>query len=374
MVWNEISAVPALLIDQIHAQRFDAYGAPLGSRASFGAKHFVQPPRVVASPRGGFLVTWAETMVLVDVAASEIWAQRLDASGRGLGNAIDVNDPGPLASEFSTVTPVFYADGGFSVLWTSSPNFLGSGFDGLYGRRYAADGSPAGAVVPFRAGSGVGSWAPAALALPSGDTWILWHAEGTPYPGNGILSGVFDPSWMLVSDISRVNTYSAGEQVEPAVAASPGGGIVAIWTSGSPPGVDLPIEPANGTQDGSGFGIFGQRFTAATCALDFGQLCLGGRFRVAVQFTDPRSGAPGAGQALPLTGDTGAFWFFDPANVELVIKVLDGRAVNGHFWFFSGALSDVAYTITVTDTATGGSRVYRNAAHQLASRADTAAF
>jgi hypothetical protein len=41
---------------------------------------------------------------------------------------------------------------------------------------------------------------------------------------------------------------------------------------------------------------------------------------------------------------------------------------------FYGALSDVAYTITVTDTATGTVRTYDNPAGQLASRADTAAF
>ena len=57
-----------------------------------------------------------------------------------------------------------------------------------------------------------------------------------------------------------------------------------------------------------------------------------------------------------------------------MVKVLDGRAVNGAFWVFSGALSDVAYTLTVTDLVTGQSKAYPNAPHQLASRADTAAF
>jgi hypothetical protein len=373
VVWNEISSVPALLINQIHAQRFDAQGDPIGSPASFTALHLVLSLRVTGSPRGGYLVSWAQGQIAVDVAASDILAQRLDATGQALGGEIAVSEPFGAGGGFSFVTPVFYADGGFSVLWTSSPNFLGSGFNGLYGRRYAADGS-AGAVAAFRSGFGVGSWAPAAVPLASGDTWVLWYGGGTlQHRDTGLSSGVFDPSWTLVSDVSQVNTYSAGEQVEPAVAASPGG-IVAVWTSGSALGVDLPIQPVDGTQDGSGFGVFAQRFTAATCALSSGELCLGGRFRVAVQFTDPRSGTTGSARAIPLTGDTGAFWFFDPANLELMIKVLDGRAVNGHFWVFSGALSDVAYTVTVTDTQTGQSKAYHNAPHQLASRADVDAF
>ena len=61
-------------------------------------------------------------------------------------------------------------------------------------------------------------------------------------------------------------------------------------------------------------------------------------------------------------------------NVELAVKVLDGRSVNGHFWVFFGALSDVGYSVTVTDTETGAQRVYQNLHGTLASVADTSAF
>jgi hypothetical protein len=77
---------------------------------------------------------------------------------------------------------------------------------------------------------------------------------------------------------------------------------------------------------------------------------------------------------VALTGDTGTFWFFGPDNLEVFTKVLDGRALNGKFWFFSGALSSVDYTLTVTDTQTGAVRVYHNPAGRLASVADTGAF
>jgi hypothetical protein len=53
---------------------------------------------------------------------------------------------------------------------------------------------------------------------------------------------------------------------------------------------------------------------------------------------------------------------------------VDGRAFNEKFWVFYGALSNVEYTITVTDTATGAVRTYVNPFGQLASVADTAAF
>ena len=86
------------------------------------------------------------------------------------------------------------------------------------------------------------------------------------------------------------------------------------------------------------------------------------------------TGSSGSGTAIPLSGDTGYFWFFNSANVELVVKVLDGRAVNGHYWVFYGALSDVSYTIIVTNRATGATNTYTNAQGDLASVADTSAF
>ena len=75
-----------------------------------------------------------------------------------------------------------------------------------------------------------------------------------------------------------------------------------------------------------------------------------------------------------MTSDTGHFWFFTDTNVELVVKVLDGRAINNHFWVFYGALSNVQYVITVLDTQTQTSRTYTNPQGTLASVADTAAF
>ena len=114
---------------------------------------------------------------------------------------------------------------------------------------------------------------------------------------------------------------------------------------------------------------------AIVCDPDPAALCLeDGRFQVRVAWQKTPSGPSYSAAAVTLTGDTGYFWFFDEANVELVVKVLDGTAVNGHHWVFYGALSDVEYTITVTDTLTGATRSYENARGTLASVADTAAF
>jgi len=110
------------------------------------------------------------------------------------------------------------------------------------------------------------------------------------------------------------------------------------------------------------------------CMVDDFTLCLAGnRFKVQVDWKTPVPEA-GQGMAEALTADTGFFWFFQRANIELVVKVLDARDINSHFWVFFGALSDVEYTITVTDTLTGRQRVYENPQGQLASVGDTMAF
>ena len=99
----------------------------------------------------------------------------------------------------------------------------------------------------------------------------------------------------------------------------------------------------------------------APCASDSAALCLdGGRFEVKVDWAKPSEGKSGHGVPVSIAGDTGYMWFFNSANVELVIKVLDGRPVNGHFWVFYGALSNVQYTITVLDTQTGAIKKYTN--------------
>ena len=104
------------------------------------------------------------------------------------------------------------------------------------------------------------------------------------------------------------------------------------------------------------------------------RLCLqAGRFAVEAVWKD-FAGNSGSGTAVPITSDTGYFWFFAPSNVEVVTKVLDGRPLNAKFWVFYGALSNVEYTLTVTDTLTGVQRQYHNPSGRFASVGDTAAF
>ncbi|HEX6203471.1 MAG TPA: hypothetical protein VF100_10730 [Thermoanaerobaculia bacterium] len=99
------------------------------------------------------------------------------------------------------------------------------------------------------------------------------------------------------------------------------------------------------------------------CVEDDETICLdGGRFEVKVDFDPPNDddALTEPARAERLTADTGYFTFFDPNNVEAVIKVLDACPVNDHHWVFAGGLTNVLTEITVCDKANGVQRKYTN--------------
>jgi hypothetical protein len=154
---------------------------------------------------------------------------------------------------------------------------------------------------------------------------------------------------------------------EPALAwlAGAGGDAVVVWQEGRP---DTPVAPQGCFSAG-----IGARRLSPGCIPGAGRLCLGdGRFELSSNWATPAAAGPGQPQAV--TRDTGYFWFFSPENVELMVKVLDGRPVNGKFWVFYGSLSNVAWTLQVTDLQTGAAKTYSNPAGQLASNGDTGAL
>lgn len=88
-------------------------------------------------------------------------------------------------------------------------------------------------------------------------------------------------------------------------------------------------------------------------------LCLlQNRFRVTATRSAAQQILPG--QSGKINGESGFFAFLEPSNVELVVKVLDGRGVNNHFWVVATPSAGVEYTLTVTDTQTGQVRTYSN--------------
>jgi len=92
---------------------------------------------------------------------------------------------------------------------------------------------------------------------------------------------------------------------------------------------------------------------------------LSGRFRVTLAALDPRTGDHISGVAVP-QGDRSGYFSLpsltgDATFPEVVVKMIDATSLpGGPFWVFHGSLTDVPYTLSVTDSTTGDSRFYRN--------------
>jgi hypothetical protein len=61
----------------------------------------------------------------------------------------------------------------------------------------------------------------------------------------------------------------------------------------------------------------------------------------------PTAGPLSTVLASPLSSESGVFSFFAPTNVEVTVKVLDGRAINGHYWVFLASMTDQPFVATV---------------------------
>jgi len=209
--------------------------------------------------------------------------------------------------------------------------------------------------------------APARAVALSGDTGYFWFVDPANVEmvvkvldGRG-LNGSFWVFYGGLTDVAYTLTVTDTVTGAVKVYTNPAGKFASAGdTSAFPaPGAAAavaPVEADPGTKAAGPTSLF-----------------LGSRFQVELTWKD-LAGRASAGQAVPLTADTGYFWFSSPGNVEVVVKVLDGRGLNGHFWVFYGALSDLEYKITVTDTFTGVRKIYSNPAKKFGSQGDTTAI
>lgn len=105
---------------------------------------------------------------------------------------------------------------------------------------------------------------------------------------------------------------------------------------------------------------------AATASFEVGPgapagelLLLDGRFRVTASWRTP-AGAAGPGRGVGLTDQSGAFWFFAAANLEIFVKLLDGCEINDRYWVFASGLTNVEVDLRVEDLVSGAIKTYHN--------------
>lgn len=104
--------------------------------------------------------------------------------------------------------------------------------------------------------------------------------------------------------------------------------------------------------------------------------CLANRFKVEVTYDATPSNGSGPANVVLESTESVKFTFFDPSNIEMILKVLNACSPPfNNWWVFAGGLTNVGVTIKVTDTKTGAVKNYANTKGQIFQAfADTQAF
>ena len=198
-------------------------------------------PSVTSVPDGGFVVVWTTQS---DGSGEGIFGRRYDAAGIAQGGDFRVN----TTTADSQFGPQVAADGqgGFVVAWTSTGQ--DGDTNGVYAQRFDSTGERQG--PEFRVNSYTTGFqdGPRIAVGPAGDFVVVWDSYEQDGSGNGVFGQRYDASGQAQGPEFAVNTYTTEWQSSPAVSVRPDGAFVVVWDS---------LE-----QDGSGDGIFGQRFDA----------------------------------------------------------------------------------------------------------------
>jgi S-layer homology domain len=232
----------------VFGQRFDSSGAKAG--AEFPVNTYTTSDQrlpAVASPGDGtFVVTWGS--VDQDGSHSGVFGQRFDGSGSKVGSEIPINT---FTTDDQRVPAVAAAaDGSFVVVWESGPQGIDVGEDGdgfgIFGQRFDSSGVKAGSEFQVNTYTTGNQYGPSVATNPSGGFVVVWSSGGEDGSSLGIFGQRFDASGTKVGEEFPVNTYTTGLQFLPSVATDRAGGFVVVWASAG--------------EDGSSFGVFGQRF------------------------------------------------------------------------------------------------------------------
>ncbi|RLJ64547.1 hypothetical protein DFR35_1185, partial [Sulfurisoma sediminicola] len=229
----------------VYGQRYDAAGGLVGTefRVNTTTSAEQSGPKIVQLTGGDIVVVWNSDQ---DGSSYGIYAQRYNSAGVAQGTEFRINSY--TADSQQTPTIAVLADGGFVVAWQSLSQ---DGSDwGIYGQRYDAGGAAVGAE--FRANSFT-SWSqqtPSVTGLTGGGFVVTWQStRQEAWDDWAVYGQLYDASGNRVGGEFRLNTYSNRYQSEVSVVALADGGFIATWQSSD-------------GQDGSGYGIYAQRYNA----------------------------------------------------------------------------------------------------------------
>ncbi len=231
----------------IFGRLFDTAGEPVGAELPInsGTAGDQNDPVVAVQSDGSFLVVWETYTSLL--TQEELVGRRFDSLGNPVGvdfaiNVHTVNDQEDVAIGVD-------GNDGFVVVWESDGQ--DGSYDSIAGRRLASDGTPVGTEFRVNTYTLFAQFNPEVAVRDDGSFVVVWSDTNQDPTGYAAIGRLFDgsPDPVAVTGEFQIDSHPVDYQLYPSVAFADGGDFVVVWESYG--------------QDGSGYGIYRNRFDSA---------------------------------------------------------------------------------------------------------------
>jgi acetyltransferase-like isoleucine patch superfamily enzyme len=199
-------------------------------------------PSVAMDEEGNFVITWDS--MYQDGSLCGVYAQLFDSSGNPVGSEFKVNTQTYHDQKGPSVA--MDADGDFVITWQTHSD--GSGW-GVKAQLFESSGIPVGSEFLVNTYTYHEQRNPSVAMDEDGDFVITWQSYMQDSSENGVYAQRFDSSGNPMGSEFQVNTYTPSSQSGPSVAMDKDGDFVITWNSY--------------LQDGSGSGVYAQRFDSS---------------------------------------------------------------------------------------------------------------
>ena len=203
-------------------------------------------PDITALSDGGFVATWVSAGQ--DGDNDGIYGQRYNAAGTAVGTEFRINST--ISNSQNSPSVASLSGGGFVVSWNSY--FQDGSFHTIISQIYDASGSKSSPEIQSNTYTANNQTLPSIAGLEDGGFVVTWGSQLQDGADYEIYGQRHSANGAKVGTEFKVNTYDTDRQLDSDVTSLKDGGFVVTWAS-------------NG-QDGSGYGIYGQRYDASGSA------------------------------------------------------------------------------------------------------------
>ena len=224
----------------IYFQRYDDNGNTVGveTQVNTTTSDRQDDPKIAALSNGGFVIVWESN--LQDGSDFGNYGRIFDASGTAVTTEFLINTTTDNIQQDPIVSSL--NGGGFVVAWES--NLQDGDLKGIYSQRFNNNGVAQGSEFKVNTTTTGSQLDPRITALNNGGYIVAWDNKTTD--NTEVMGQRFNATGGALGNEFQINTTTTQTQDDSTVIALSGGGFVAVWESTG--------------QDGSGEGLFGQRF------------------------------------------------------------------------------------------------------------------